>query len=271
MGNHVKIAGSIGDDFLGKLLLKQMAALNIETSDVDCIGGEDTASTIILLQKGEDRRFISALGVTERFTGASLKKELLPKNGVVVIGGYLKLFNWDDISLIDFLKIAKERGNKTILNISFLKNSDVDPKRCLKILPFVDVFVPNENEAEIITDKKDIYSQSSILLSAGAGLIVITRGTNGLFAEDIENIIEMESIPVKTVDPSGCGDCFTAGIAAGLSNEFDTIDALKYGTAAGALSASQIGCTTGITEHALIKTFINNNPINYKITRKEEK
>jgi sugar/nucleoside kinase (ribokinase family) len=156
MGSDVRIAGSIGDDFLGKLLLKQIVDLNIDTSSVECVKNEMTASTLILLQKGEDRRFISALGVTEKFSGANLSEEIIPVNGVVVIGGYLKLFNWDDELLIKFLKTAKARGNKTILNISFLENSNVDPKRCLKILPYVDVFVPNENEAEIITDKRDI-------------------------------------------------------------------------------------------------------------------
>jgi ribokinase len=69
MGDQVAMAGSIGDDALGALLFDQLQALGLDVRGVRREAGGTTASTFILRVEGEDRRFISALGVGTGFTG----------------------------------------------------------------------------------------------------------------------------------------------------------------------------------------------------------
>ena len=261
MGDQVMIGGSIGDDALGSLLLQHLKELGLDVRGVMAEKGKSTASTIILRVHGEDRRYIMNLGVGADFTGEYLSHDLLPENGVVLAGGYLKLATWDDEHLKEFFKSAQDKGNKTVLNVCLVHNSDTNPERVLPLLKYVDVFLPNEDEARAITGENDIDMQAKRLLASGAKTVIITKGDKGLFADDGHSRTEMGIYKVNIVDPSGCGDCFTAGLIAGLRRSWDIIPMLKFGSASGALSATALGCTTGIPSFSEIGHFTTNNKI----------
>jgi len=265
MGDQVTIGGSIGDDDLGALLLEPLRELGLDVRGVHGEQGGSTASTIILRVTGEDRRYIMNLGVGAHFTGEELSYDLIPEDGVVLAGGYLKLARWSDDHLEGFLREARRKHNLTVLNVCLVQNSDVDPRRVIPLLKYVDVFLPNEDEARAITGQKSIPEQGKILLNAGAKKVVITRGDEGLYAFDRESQIHMGAFKVETVDPSGCGDCFTAGLMAGLRRDWDLIRTLEFGSAAGALGATALGCTNGIPRLNEINRFVSGNRIEVEI------
>ena len=64
------------------------------------------------------------------------------------------------------------------------------------------------------------------------------RGGQGLYADDGERTIEMGAFSMPQVDPSGCGDCLTAGWVAGLLRAWDLVRVLEFGSAVGALGAT---------------------------------
>jgi sugar/nucleoside kinase (ribokinase family) len=259
MGDQVSISGSIGDDDLGILLLQHLRDLGLDVKGVVKEKGESTASTIILRGKGEDRRYIMNLGVGATFTGQHIPLDLLPENGVVLAAGYLKLSAWDDLLLIDLLKEARKRKNTTILNVCFVQNSDVDPARVLPLLEYVDIFLPNQEEAHAITGESMIENQAKKLLSAGSKNIIITMGDKGLFTSDGNSEMHLGTYQVNVVDPSGCGDCFTAGLIAGIRRGWDLLKSLRFGSASGALGATALGCTTGIPPLKEIDKFVDVN------------
>jgi sugar/nucleoside kinase (ribokinase family) len=264
MGDPVTLSGSIGDDALGTLLLYQLENFGLDVGAITREKG-DTAATFILLVEGEDRRFISSLGVAENFTGEHLSLDLIPDDGIVLVGGYLKLGAWNDDRLIDFLKQAHKKNNKVVLNVCYLQDSDVDPKRVLPLLKFIDIFAPNEDESFAITGETDPTNQARILREAGAELVVITKGSKGLYAENCDESITMGSIKVPVLDPSGCGDCFTAGLLAALRRDSDIIKILKFGSAAGALGATALGCTTGLPLFDKVMNFLDNSELKVNI------
>ncbi|MHC4539328.1 MAG: carbohydrate kinase family protein, partial [Planctomycetota bacterium] len=95
LGEQVAVAGSVGEDALGRLLLDQMQTQGLDVRGVRREPGGRTASTFILRAEGEDRRFIHSLGVAATFSGEQVSPELIPDNGVMFVGGYLKLGAWN--------------------------------------------------------------------------------------------------------------------------------------------------------------------------------
>ena len=261
MGEQVAIAGSVGDDALGSLLLNQLQSLGLDVSGVHLEPQGQTASTFIFRIQGEDRRFIHALGVAAEFSGEHVSMDLLPDNGIVLVGGYLKLGAWNDEGLIKLLYEARQRNCRIVFNVCIAQGSSVDPSRCLRLLEHVDVFVPNEDEARIITGETTLAGQAKALRQAGAHTVVITRGQQGLFADDGVQTIEMGVFRVPMVDPSGCGDCFTAGIVAAQGRDWDMLRTLKFASAVGALGATALGCTNGVPSFAEVEQFIKENQV----------
>jgi sugar/nucleoside kinase (ribokinase family) len=265
MGENVAFAGSVGDDDIGELLLAKLQRIGLETSAIRREPGGKTASTIIMRAEGEDRRFLHCLGVGSDFTGEHIPPEAVPENGILIIGGYLKMKNWNDAALEKLLREARRRNTKTLLNVCIAKNSDVDINRCLRLLPHVDFFVPNEDEARILTGEKNPEKQVASLRKAGAGTVIITRGSRGLHAQNDQCCIHMGVYPVPVVDPSGCGDCFAAGLAAALLRGWDLPKALTFGSAVGSLGVMALGCTTGVPEFSEVIKFMEQNqlPLNF--------
>jgi sugar/nucleoside kinase (ribokinase family) len=125
----------------------------------------------------------------------------------------------------------------------------------------VDVFVPNEDEARILTGETSLAGQAQALRKAGAGTVVITRGPQGLYADDGDRTVEMGVFDVPLVDPSGCGDCFTAGLLAALSRDWDLVRVLEFASAVGALGATALGCTNGVPSFAEVQQFVKENDL----------
>ena len=144
-------------------------------------------------------------------------------------------------------------------------DSGVDPTRCLPLLEHVDLFVPNEDEARILTGEVVPELQAKALLDAGAGAVVVTRGAQGLFADDGKRTVEMGIFKVPVVDPSGCGDCFTAGLIAGMSREWDFVHVLEFSSAVGAIGATTLGCTDGVPPFAEVESFVKENKIEISV------
>ncbi|MCP4263469.1 MAG: carbohydrate kinase family protein [Planctomycetes bacterium] len=261
LGEPVAIAGSVGDDALGKMLLNQLQSLGLDICGVRQEPKGQTASTFILRIQGEDRRFIHALGVAAEFSGEHVSIDLLPDNGIVLVGGYLKLGAWNDEALANLLYQARKRNCRTVFNVCIAQGSGVDPSRCLGLLEHVDVFVPNENEARIITGETSLSSQAKALRRAGARTVVITRGQQGLYADDGVQTVEMGIFHVPMVDPSGCGDCFTAGLVAAQGRDWDIVRILKFASAVGSLGATALGCTNGVPSFSEVEQFIKENHV----------
>ncbi|MGB2864016.1 MAG: carbohydrate kinase family protein [Sedimentisphaerales bacterium] len=261
LGEQVIVAGSIGDDALGRLLLDQMQTQGLDVRGVRREPAGRTASTFILRAEGEDRRFIHSLGVAATFNGEHVLPELIPDDGIMLVGGYLKLGAWNDNVLADLMCQARQRNCKVVLNICIAQDSGVDPGRCLSLLEHVDVFVPNEDEARILTGETVPARQAKALRRAGARAIVITQGGQGLYADDGECTVEMGIFQVPLIDPSGCGDCFNAGLIAGLIRNWDIVHTLEFASAVGAIGATALGCTDGVPSFATVERFIKDNKI----------
>jgi sugar/nucleoside kinase (ribokinase family) len=261
LGEQVAVAGSVGDDALGRLLLDQMQTQGLDVRGVRREPGGRTASTFILRAEGEDRRFIHSLGVAATFSGEQVSPELIPDNGVMFVGGYLKLGAWNDNVLADLMRHARQRNCTVVLNICIAQDGGVDSRRCLHLLEHVDVFVPNEDEARILTGETVLAHQAQALRRVGARMVVITRGQQGLYADDGERGIQMGIFQVPLVDPSGCGDCFTAGLIAASLRGWDTTRVLEFASAVGALGATALGCTEGVPSFPAVERFLKENEV----------
>ncbi|MHC4205668.1 MAG: carbohydrate kinase family protein [Planctomycetota bacterium] len=261
LGENVAVAGSIGDDSLGRLLFDLIQKQGLDIRGVRMEPEGRTASTFILRAEREDRRFIHSLGVAGTFTGEHVLPELIPKNGIMLIGGYLKLGAWDDKVLANLMSQARQRNCTVVLNICIAQDSGVHPGRCLSLLEHVDVFVPNEDEALVLTGETVPALQAKALLRAGARKVVITRGEQGLFADDGQRTVEMGIFQVPVLDPSGCGDCFTAGLIAGLTRGWDIVRVLEFASAVGAIGATTLGCTDGVPSFSEVQSFLEENKV----------
>ena len=154
------------------------------------------------------------------------------------------------------LRLAKEEGALTILNPS--------PPIHLPshLLSFVDYIVPNETEAQSLTeikwrDDRDIRKMAERLLKMGAKNVVITLGPKGLYFKNRSDEIRMNAYRVKVIDTTAAGDAFLGALATGLAGKKPIQEALRFANAAGALTTTKFGAQPSLPSRRDLEAFLS--------------
>jgi ribokinase len=105
----------------------------------------------------------------------------------------------------------------------------------------VDVFLPSREELAVLAPGQDPARGAAELTAAGAGCVVVKLGPEGaLVARPGAGHVHVPAFPATVADPTGAGDSFCGGFAAGLALGDDPEAAARRGcaTAAAAIGAS---------------------------------
>ena len=136
---------------------------------------------------------------------------------------------------------------------------DVDEcRRMLEFaLPETDLFLPNCDEARLLTGHSSPEDQAEHFLQQGAQAVVITSGSDGAFyRRQEESSIVVPAFPVEQVDGTGGGDAFVSGYIYGMLKQSSPIECLTYGAAMGASCVQHAGATTGVFRRDELETFV---------------
>ena len=155
---------------------------------------------------------------------------------------------------------ARSAGVKTVLDVvvpgpgEHLGHFD-------RLLPHVDVFLPNHSEAELITGERDAVRQAERFRGLGAATVVITMGGDGsvLIGDGVR--LRAGVFPIEYVDGSGGGDAFDAGYIYGLLHDFPPMECLRIASALGASCVRAIGTTPGVFTRAECEAFLSANQL----------
>src|SRR5262245_5706742 len=159
MGVRAAVVGRVGSDVFGRVVTDMLTDAGVDTSLVKTTPGLDTSQTLIVNVAGQDRRFIHTFGANGEFRAADIPLDQLDQVRVLYLGGYLLMPKIVQEELVPVFAEARRRGVKTVLDVAAPGKADYLP-RLQKLLPHVDVFLPNNHEAELITGEKDPLRQA---------------------------------------------------------------------------------------------------------------
>lgn len=260
MGVAAAVVGRVGDDAFGRIVADLLRKEEVDVSALQFSAGDDTGQTLIVNVRGEDRRFITSFGANARFAPADIPIERVKNSRVFYLGGYLLLPQMRQDPLVEMFAAAQRAGAKTVLDVAVSGPGDYMAE-LERLLPHVDVFLPNNDEAELITGERDTLRQAEQFRRLGAATVVITRGGEGSVLVNDRVHLRAGAYPVDYVDGTGGGDAFDAGYIFGLLHELPTEDCLRYATALGASCVRAVGTTPGVFTRSECEAFIRRHAL----------
>lgn len=260
LGTRVGVSGCVGDDVFGQFIIDTLAAGGVEIGGIHRLSGIGTASTLIINVEGEDRRFISTPGACSRFTVEHIPPEWVRQAKVFYVGGYLMMRSLENPALVELFRAARAAGTKTVLDVVLLGGRE-QYEALAPLLSETDVFLPNDDEAAVLTGLDDPVEQAEFFRRAGAKTVVITRGSEGSLLVTDGLQIRAGVYPTEFVGGTGSGDAFDAGYIAGLLADQDPAGCLRWGSALGASCVRSIGATESVFTRPEAEAFIKEHDL----------
>jgi fructokinase len=270
LGAQSAFMGKVGDEAFGHYLA---GVLRQEGVDVRGMRYDPEARTGMAFIAMPDENSYDILFYRNPGADMRLRADELDR----VILGQTRAFHFGSISLIqepsrgatlEAARIAREAGALISFDVNYrpdLWSREQARERVLATIPQVDLLKVNEIEVEILTGNADPGTASQELLALGPDLCVVTLGPEGSFFRVAGGGEYVPPFRVKTVDATGCGDAFVAGLIWQLIRregwrEQLTVarmrEVLRYANAVGALTALTQGVIPALPTSGQVEEFL---------------
>jgi sugar/nucleoside kinase (ribokinase family) len=244
-GIGVDVCGCVGADGSGAMLVENLRTFGVGCDEIHRLDSYPTSKTVILVVDGEDRRYLHVFGANAGFTVGRIRRNWLHGLKVFYLGGLFAMPAICAEELAELLADCRRHGIATVVDV-VLPQAGVGMESLLPLLPQIDYFLPNDDEAQRLTGLSDVEQQMEAFLGHGVGTIVITCGSGGAKAACGSRRWRSDAFRVECVDPSGAGDAFAAGIITGAVHRWDFEKTLRYAALLGASATTAVGATDGV-------------------------
>lgn len=254
LGLRACVAGRVGDDVHGRHVVAALAAEGVASEEITFSTTAQTAATMVVNVRGEDRRFIHAAGANAEFTGEEVSADAIRSSRALYVGGLGINESLSGERVAALFRIARDAGVLTVLDVVCAR-SDV-AEMLAPVLPLTDLFLPNRDEAELITGLSDPVEQAQHFQRQGVVCAVVTCGGDGAVLAQASQTIRSNAYDAQQIDATGGGDAFVAGFLYGRLQGRRVEDCLRLGSALGASCVQSAGATTGVFRAAELEAFV---------------
>lgn len=255
LGAATALVGCVGGDAFGTSYVENLAGLGVDTSHVRRDGDAATGTAFILVDEGGENAIVLAAGANARLSPGDVERarDLIAAAAVLLVQLETPLE-----TVARALRIAREEGTTTILNPA--------PAAPLgtEVLERVDVLVPNETEAGLLTGLRistldEAGRAGEVLRERGVGSVILTLGDRGAVRVDAQGRLHAPAQAVEAVDTTAAGDAFCGALAVARAEGMGREAALCFANAAGALAVTRFGAQPSLPDRDAVEALLAAN------------
>ena len=255
LGTRTGIVSKIGNDPLGHVAVTRLRDGGVDVSAVRKSAENISTGVTVILAQTDQRYILTYPGTMAEFRYEDIDREYAFSGRHLHLSSfYLQPALRPQVRRL--FREAKERGLTTSLDT----NDDPEGRwdgDLLDVLPFVDIFLPNEREALAITRCGDL-AEAVGRLAGLSRIVAVKLGARGAIAREGENQWGCPGIDLPVVDPVGAGDSFDAGFVHKFLAGAGIEECLRFANVAGGFSTTRNGGTEAFRDRVAMKEFFRN-------------
>jgi ribokinase len=255
-GGDVRFVTCLGCDMNGNNALDYYAAEGLDVSLALKVEDAPTGTAMILVNDEGENVIVITPGANHKLSPSYVSKlsAEISKASMIMLQMEIPLD-----TVIKVCELAKEYKIPVLLNVAPAKKIDET------LIRLVEILVVNETEIETICGKQiNAIGEEGvidILLSMGAGIVILTLGKKGCIAKSKTLYEHIPAFEVNAIDTTAAGDTFCGALVAQLSKGVDIIEAIRFATAAAAICVTRIGAQPSIPKEKDIVNFQLSHPL----------
>ena len=249
LGGSVAMVGQVGRDDQGQLLRESLTRAGVDVRLVDQDEQAATGVAIISIDASGENQIVLAAGANGTFTPDRLTRAIPLIRGATVL--LLQL----EIPLDTVMRAAMEaRAAGVTVVLDPAPARDI-PDQLLRLASYV---TPNEGELARLVgadmseepSTADIDEQAARLIARGSSRVLAKMGARGARLITADGATQWPARPVTPVDTTAAGDAFNGAFAVALAEGADLDRAVRFATAAAAISVTRHGAQPSMPSRA---------------------
>ena len=252
LGGRVAMVGKVGSDEFGNRLCQELALAGIYDGFVTRDADAPTGVALITVETGGQNSIVVAPGANMRVSPADVNAaaELIGCAQIMLLQLECPLE-----TVVHAAELAHRHGLTVILN----------PAPALPLPPAllrtVNLLIPNETETALLAGRPistaaEVESAARALSALGPGRVIVTLGEKGALLAGLQGTTHVPAFAVDAVDATAAGDAFMGALAVALAEGHSLPDAMRWGNAAGALTASKAGAQTSLPSRDAVESLL---------------
>lgn len=155
---------------------------------------------------------------------------------------------------------ARGRRTHTVLDLDYRPTLWADEATARaavgEVLGQVTVAVGNREECAMAIGETEPDRAADALLAAGVELAVVKMGPRGVLAATSDDRVVVEPSRIEVLNGLGAGDGFGGALCHGLLSGWDLHRMMSFASAAGAIVASRLECSTAMPTTAEVEDMV---------------
>jgi fructokinase len=272
LGAEAAFVGRLGDDLFGDFILRALEAVGVDTSAV-LREPPPTRTTLAFVEVAEDgdREFTfyrSVPAADELLSPEDVKRETLSGASFVNFGSIPLIKEPVRSATHRLAELAREMDIPVAFDVNLREHLWEDLGTAHETIePMLDlstVVKLSDDELSPVLGTEDAEEAVRILLDRDVELVLVSMGPKGAFYATRQFGGTLSTFEVeKVVDATGAGDAFLAAIlthlsesSGWLSDEAAVHEAVRQGTAAGALACTDYGAMRALPAREELERFM---------------
>jgi sugar/nucleoside kinase (ribokinase family) len=255
LGMNVGFIGQLGRDSLGDLVQDTLLNRGVDTSGIFINPDVKTGVTVVM-SFPEDYAMFTYMGAMQSFSLDDVDSDYLLSGKHMHLSSYY-LQPGLRPGFVDLFRRCKEAGLTTSLDPGWDPEEKWE-KDIFDVMQYVDVMLPNEQEALFITGAQTL-EKALHELNESANTVIITRGSHGALGISNGQTIKTKVFPVTSLDTTGAGDSFNSGFLYKWLKEGDLKECMIHGSACGAIAITKMGGSTASPNKQELAHFLSQN------------
>lgn len=262
--------GKVGDDAFGRFLAATLEQEGVGTESLHFSSEAHTALAFIALDADGEREFMFYChpSADMLFESGEVDADAIRSARLVHFGSLsLRPAPVREATLYA-LQIAQQSGCLVSydpnLRLSLWSNEQAARDGLMQGLSHAHIVKMSEDEVEFLTGSKDLQASIDSLRHDGLRLLVVTRGDRGCFFWTPDASGEVATFEVETVDTTGAGDGFVAGLLQGIAKYPASLDdpqklreLCRFANAVGALTTTAPGAIPALPALRQVQQFLD--------------
>jgi ribokinase len=255
LGLRTGMIGRTGDDHWAEVARASLGNFGVDLRSVSTDQEVSTGLIFIPITASGERTLFSYRGANTRIKPEDIDPNLISSAQVLHLSGYNFLF-WPQKEA-SWWAVETARENNTSLSLDSGEAPAYQAKGELqRLLPMLDLLVLGEREALTLSGADTIEAALGTMLDQGVRVIGLKLGHAGCRMASHGQTITIPPFDVSSIDTTGAGDAFSAGLIYSYLNKFSLPAAGLFANALGGLATTVLGGGSAFPPHAHVIKFL---------------